>query len=882
VDPETNEDFLVSSLCEDRSGMLWIGTSNSGVYSLHIDKHHNPEIFHYYNDLQNLSSLSCNDISDIIQPSIIDTTALWIATKAGLNRFDLETKSFTHFFKNDGMSSNLVLKILEDNQGNLWCSTTNGLSVYRMNTGDIQTYGKGDGMPFTSFGGFRQNAAKDLDGHLYFAGGNGVLSFFPQDIRQNPNIPPIRITNFSVFPKHVKLDTTIQYKRSIILDYNHNMFSFEFAALNFTNPEKNQYAYKIDGFLNDWIHIGNKRMASFTNLNPGEYIFHVKGSNNHGVWNEKGTSVKVIILPPWWRSHLAYIVYIILIGLFIYLVWHYQLKRIQIKHELEMEHLHAEKLEEVDHLKSHFFANISHEFRTPLTLILGPVRQMFAGDFKGNFKEQYKGIIRNAERLLSLINQLLDLSKLESGKLKLQAQATDIVSLTNGLVQAFESLAVRKEITLKFISELKSQEVFIDIDKYEKITNNLLSNAFKFTPQGGEVEVCIEHPSVSPLGKGGLRGVQISISNTGSSIPENQIEHIFDRFYQGNNSYKKDLAPLDDQKKVFPSSRESKYPTGEQGTGIGLALTKELVELHYGEISVGSGIIGENGKAKQPPESPFDKGDSRTTFTILLPLGKEHLKKEEIFGTGEVDSPLKKGARGLSKTPDETTEAVGKKQKSEKRSPASGLPFPIILIVEDNPDLRQYIRSNIEDAYQILEAENGVDGWKQATNEIPDLIISDVMMPEMDGIELCRKLKTDQRTSHIPVILLTARAAKEDKIEGLETGADDFIPKPFDAEELGIRIKNLIHQRKKLREQFSKESNLVFDKIIHTSADEKFIKRIMDIISRHISDSNFNLEFLSNEAGMSQMHLHRKIKGLFGQSPAEFVKTISFADVLNF
>jgi signal transduction histidine kinase/DNA-binding response OmpR family regulator/ligand-binding sensor domain-containing protein len=851
-------DQSIYALCEDRNGVLWVGTMYSGMYRLTTRGNEVIDIKNYQHNPEEKTSLSNNGISDIIQPQVIDTNALWIATNIGLNRFDLRTKVFTHYFHGAGLASDPVLRILEDNLGNIWCATINGLSVYEMRSGKIKSYGKGDGMPFTDFSNLGQNAAKSHDGRLFFGGLSGALSFNPNQFTDNPNIPPIVLTDFKVFHESVNLDTAIQFKKTIFLSHNQNEFSFDFTALNFTNPEKNQYAYKMDGFLDDWINIGNERSVSFTNLDPGEYTFWVKGSNNHGIWNEKGISVKVIIHPPWWRTNFAYTFYIIFITFAIWLFWRFQINRLKMKQQFQMEHLQAEKLKEVDHLKSQFFANISHEFRTPLTLILGPVRQMFAGNFKGNFKEQYKSIIRNAERLLNLINQLLDLSKLESGKLKLQAQATEIIKLTNGLVQAFESLAGRKEISLKFISELKSQECFVDVDKFEKVINNLLSNALKFTQEGGVVKIRIEHPPVSPLGKGGLRGVQISISNTGPGIPADQIEKIFNRFYQANNLYKKELAPLDKINSRVQITDNYSYPTGEQGTGIGLALTKELVELHHGEIKVES------------------EPDNKTTFTIVLPLGKEHLKEDEIIEPTPQISPLTKGGlRGVSTTAKEDQPIS---QKTSPTCPPTGVvsshQFPMILIVEDNADLRNYIRSNIDDSYQILEAENGIAGWEQATKEIPDLIISDVMMPEMDGFELCSKLKTDQRTSHIPVILLTARAAKEDKIEGLETGADDFIPKPFDTEELQIRIKNLINQRKKLREQFRKESNLVFDQITHTSADEKFITRIMDIISKHISNSNFNLDSLSNEAGMSQMHLHRKIKGLFGQSPAEFVKTI--------
>ncbi len=452
LNAETNEDFLFSNLCEDRNGTLWIGTFNNGMYSLRLDENQNPEILHYTNDPHNFSSLSCNDITDIIQPSVIDTNTLWIATKAGLNRFDLDTKSFRHFFAEDGLAANLVLKILEDNQGNLWCATPHGISVYKIKTGQILSFEKADGLPFDSFGGGRQNAAKDPDGHLYFAGGNGVLSFFPPTIHTNPNIPPIRITDFSVFPKDVELDTAIQYKRRIVLNYNQNMFSFDFAALNFTNPEKNQYAYKMEGLIDDWIQIGNERTASFTNLDPGEYVFHVKGSNNHGVWNEEGISIKVIILPPWWRTNWAYFIYAIAFLILLYSLRQYDLKRQRLKNQLVLEHEHAEKLLEIDHMKSRFFANISHEFRTPLTLILGPIKKWLPQLHDRNLKQDMQMMQRSANRLFRLINQLLDLSRLESGGMTLQVHEENIVQMLRGYVQSFESLARIKKINLEFKS----------------------------------------------------------------------------------------------------------------------------------------------------------------------------------------------------------------------------------------------------------------------------------------------------------------------------------------------------------------------------------------------------------------------------------------------
>jgi signal transduction histidine kinase/DNA-binding response OmpR family regulator/streptogramin lyase len=851
LDPETHEDFIFSNLCEDRSGTLWIGTSNNGMYSLRLDKHLNPEIVHYYNDPQNLSSLSCNDVSDIIQPSVIDTNTLWIATKAGLNRFDLETKSFKHFYRKDGLAANLILKILEDNQGNLWCTTPHGISVYNIKTGKILSFGRGDGMPFDSFGGFRQNAAKDLDGRLYFAGGNGVLSFLPEDIRQNPNIPPIRITDFSVFPKHVELDTAIQYKRSIVLDYNQNMFSFDFAALNFTNPEKNQYAYKMEGLIDDWIQIGTERTASFTNLDPGEYVFRVKGSNNHGVWNEEGTSVKVIILPPWWRSSWAYIAYFILVLSVLYALRQYDLKRQRLKHQLALEHEYTENLQEIDRMKSRFFANISHEFRTPLTLILGPIKKWLPQLRNRNLKQDLMMMQRNANRLFRLINQLLDLSRLESGGMTLQVREADITQMLRGYVQSFESLARIKKINLEFIAEPESIKTFVDRDKIEKIMYNLLSNAFKFTPENGEVIVCLslrgdlhkgrstkQSPSVgnkeiaasSPLlgtrnDKSKIQNpkskfLKISVTNTGSYIPPENINRIFDRFYQANVSEIR----------------------GHEGSGIGLALTKELVELHHGQIRVDSHI------------------DTGTIFTIHLPLGKEHLNEQQIS-----DSPIS--------FPDNIEEAfLYETMTAGESRPKNRKNLPLVMIVEDNPDVRFYIRGHLEHSFRIAESSDGKEGLETAIKKIPDLIISDVMMPGMDGFELCRKLKTDERTSHIPVILLTARATTEDKIGGLETGADDYLTKPFDAQELQARIRNLIKQREKLRAHYAR--HLKFDQQLQTGniANHAFHDRAIQVVERHLADEEFDVTDFAREMDYSRSQLTRKLEALTGMAPSRFIR----------
>jgi signal transduction histidine kinase/DNA-binding response OmpR family regulator len=545
-------------------------------------------------------------------------------------------------------------------------------------------------------------------------------------------------------------------------------------------------------------------------------------------------------------------------------------------------------------MKSRFFANISHELRTPLTLTEGPVKQMLNGECTGNIKEQYKMILRNSGRLLRLINQLLDLSKLESGKLKLQARATEIISLTNELVQAFESLAVRKQITLKFESELDSQEVYIDIDKYEKIINNLLSNAFKFTPENGEISVDIK--SVIPA-KAGIQKihllkeskkenwiphqvrddisgtdalnnqyptsniqyydadlVEIRVSNTGSGIPADRMNKIFERFYQIDGSYTMD---------------------GE-GTGIGLALTKEFVELHHGRINVQCTSTGEH-QPIPPSTEGGTCGDvlskeniSLTAFTLILPLGRDHLKKDEIIevssdADSNIDQPSVATLESTMAYPETSTE--NRVSSAERRVPS-------ILIVEDNTDLREYIRNSMQNDYTIIEAENGLKGLEKAKEEIPDLIISDVMMPKMDGFEFCSEIKLNDCTSHIPVILITARAELEDKIEGLETGADDYITKPFDNKELNVRVLNLIEQRRRLRQKFGQSGFLNPNDVAVTSNDTIFLERAIDLINKNMTDSEFSVEQFAYNIGLSRMQLHRKLKALTDYSTSEFIRVV--------
>ena len=566
---------------------------------------------------------------------------------------------------------------------------------------------------------------------------------------------------------------------------------------------------------------GNRRFVNYTGVSPGTYLFKVKGSNNDGAWNEEGTYLHITISPPPWKTWWAYSFYVIVFITILVAIRLYYLKRQHLKQSLELEKVEKEKLDELDKMKSRFFANISHEFRTPLTLILGPIEKAIEKAKNKNIQNDLNIAQRNAKRLQVLINELLSLSKLESGKLKLHVSKYDIVRLVKDYSQLFESMAKHRNIEIEFKSNEKEIPVYVDRDKLEKILNNLLSNAFKFTDDGGRIDIeIVKH----------LSDVVINISDNGKGIPPDKLPFIFDRFYQANESLTKEY----------------------EGSGIGLALTKELVELHNGKITA---------------LSDKEKG---TTFSISFPLGRNHINDGDIIPETTHEMATDLDAISMIEDLKETPPAGINEIPSELD------PRPVVLVVEDNYDLMASIRESLEETYQVLGANNGLKGLEKAVNFIPDLIVSDVMMPEMDGFVLSKKIKSNEHTSHIPLILLTAKAGKEDKMIGLETGADDFITKPFDHDELLVRIKNLIVQRKKLTEHILK--NISPDNQLSTSGvssmEQKFLKKAINAVANYISDSEFSVELFAKELSMSRVQLHRKLTALVGQSARDFIRTI--------
>lgn len=824
----------VFTMFEDSRKNMWIGSEGGGLIHMQKDPDGQPVFTSYRYNPDDPSSLSSNLINAIYEDSRHN---LWIGTWAGLNRFDYQTRTFKAFRKEDGLADNVVYGMIEDGDGNFWVSTNQGISKFDPVKIKVENYNTADGLQAQEF--IRGSFLKSKSGEFFFGGVNGFNSFFPKAILSNPNVPPVYITNFWIYNDLMKpgipnspLESNITETKKIVLPYTQNEFSFEFAALNYSQAFKNRYSYYLEGYDKTWHDAGTQRKASYAKVPPGEYTFSVKATNNDGVWNEKGTVLKIIVNPPWWKTWWAYTIYAVaVIALFL---WYRKnlINRERLRNDLKLEHLELTKMQEMDRLKSYFFANISHEFRTPLTLILSPIRDMVTGNFRGDIKKQYQMVIRNGERLLRLINQLLDLSKLGAGSMKLKTSRLDIVQFLKPIVSAFDSYAQKSHLKFSFEHPAEPVWVYFDTDKFEKIITNLLSNAFKFTREG-EIKLSVTVIGL-PHDKLTQRldlnnKVEIAVTDSGAGIPQEYIDSIFDHFYQ--------VA----------------HHSNSEGSGIGLSLTKELVELHKGKIVV---------------ESVEGKG---STFKVLFLLGKDHIKESEI---DETDGPISENHRTVTGLDQITPISVSVPSQAVEDPNENALPR--LLIVEDNSDMRTYIKQSLEGNFVISESADGKDGLRKGMEIIPDLIISDVMMPGMDGVTLCKTFKTNIYTSHIPIILLTAKADLESKMEGLETGADEYLSKPFNSYELQVRARNLVRSREILRERFTESKKLVLEpkEISITSLDEKFLKNVLQVIEKNMGDSEFRVETLGKELQMDHMAVYRKIKALTGQTAVEFIRII--------
>jgi signal transduction histidine kinase/ligand-binding sensor domain-containing protein/DNA-binding response OmpR family regulator len=836
----------VNCITEDSRKNLWIGTEYSGLFYYQTAT---ANLTRYALNSTNNQSISSNTIYDIIEDR---KNNIWVGTQNGLNLFDSIKESFTAYNKQTGLSGNECFSVKEDAYGRLWILTPVGIDVFDRESNQIVRYSDADGILLNSIGLVQSEHGKFFAGHAE----NGFYCFNPDSIADNYIHQKVYLTDFLLYnqPASISrqsatspLKKNILETNEIILKHSQSVFGFEFSSLNYSNRGKNQYEYKLDGFDDKWILTSeNSRRITYTNLNPGTYVFRVRPANGIGQVNPDETKIKITIMPPVWKTWWAYMFYFIAIFGFSLFIRKYFIDKERLQHEIAIKKLEASNTFEVAQLKQRFFINVSHEFRTPLTLIAGPIEKLIANiDHLDRTKllDSLQLIKRNTKRISQLINQLLDIRKIETGNMKLSLSSGDLVRYIADIAIGFNSLAEKKQIDYQIVAESLPESDrlhWFDADKIDKIVSNILSNAFKFTPKNGKITIRIyeiESAGISLSDISGnsdpkfnIRCLTFTVEDTGVGIAKDQLEKIFERFYQ-----------VDSNSKLI-----------SEGTGIGLALTKELVSLCNGTIEVNS----EPGVGSK--------------FIVRLPVDPSEFSNYLISDEYKSPQPFTVSEKVLPE----------KALKEEK----TNVEAPIILIVEDNEDMRLYIRDLLINKYQIIEADNGKQGLEIAQGVLPDLIISDVMMPEIGGYELTGELKNDQRTSHIPVILLTALSSIENLKKGLENEADDYLTKPFDEEILTLSVRNLIQSRQRLKAIYSehfKSPSQKSDLLTLNpkqpdlpSTENMFLSNIMSVIEKHMDDSDFDVSMFASEIAMESSVLHRKMKAVINQSPGEFIRSM--------
>lgn len=807
---------FMRAIAEDNEGNVWLCSNGTGIA---VFQRANGK-FNYLNKVN--SQLSDDVVLSILHDKKGNT---WVGTNGGgLNLFNKKTHKFTHFSESSGLANGIVYKILEDQVGMIWLSTDKGISCIDPATKKIKNFSQPNGVQDSPF--IQGSGMVASDDELYFGGQDGFNYFSPLSLPTNNAIPSVLLTelkvaNNMVIPgEHSAIKEQISFAKEISLEYGQN-FSISYVALNFTAPQQNQYAYKLEGLDKDWNNVGREKTAYYTNLDPGEYKFHVRASNNEGAWNNQVTSISVRVLPPLWRTGYAYVLYILLVAGLLFYARHrgirkiknelaLQQEKINAQQQIEQHRIEAERVHALDLQKIKFLTNLSHEFRTPISLILAPVDKLLAAKPDPLVSTQVKMIRRNARRLLNFVNQLLDFRKMEEQELKLNPEKGDVVDFINEAAQAFQDLSDRKKISLSVDRGIDSLLTVFDHDKLERIIFNLLSNAFKFTKSGGSVclKISLEEDSdrMWPI-------LCIVISDTGIGIAPEIRERIFDRFFMDN----------------------SVTSVLNQGSGIGLSIVREFVELHGGKITV---------------ESTPEQG---STFFVRIPV-------ERIFTTVEV-------------IPD-YTDQVQEADAEIEEFQVPGDQMATILLVEDNDEYRYHLKDALQPYYQIIEASDGKEGWQKALSCHPHLVVSDISMPEMNGIALSHKLKSDKRTNHIPVILLTAISGEEDQIKGLKSGANDYLTKPFNFDILHAKIRNLLLYNRSVKDAYSKKIQVQGKEIEIESTEVKLLNKIVQYIDKKLNNSELSVEDLSKHVGMSRGSLYHKLLEITGLTPVEYIRSV--------
>ncbi len=819
----------------DSKNTIWVGCEYGGMIQFNAVN----ESFERYYPGKSEHNLVCENVFDIYEQN---DKQIWIATFNGLDLFTRRNGSFQHFYRNDGLCGNMIYGILEDAHENLWFTTTNGISKYDVAQNKFTNYDVKDGLITNEYaeGGFYKSK---ISQEFIVGGINGFQIFHPDSIKKNELAPNAVVNSVRIMNKII--ESGDQYQINNPYEKNHSLqaaltlspqdkiVTFEFSALHFSTPEKNIYRYKLNGFDKEWMYTNAlKRSATYTNLWPGEYIFEVQGANSDHVWSEQSYCLKLKVLPPYWLSWWAFVGYVLVVILLLLIYGHYTLKKAALKNALVLEKIKVEKAEQLNLAKMNFFTNISHEFRTPLSLIMAPLEKIMDAPLNTpikDFYQQFKIIGNNARKLLDLSNQVLELRKLESGKQQLRLTQLDVISFVKKVVNQFQNEAIQKNIQL--ISDFEDDEinVVLDVQMFERMLYNLLSNAFKFTHKSlGYVMVKISKGGYYPESEYSFTigeqvsepHFEVSVEDNGIGIDPELIHKIFKRFYRVDNP----------------------RTAGIYGSGVGLSLLKELVLLHKGQILVRS----------------HDRKGS--LFTLRFPIQQEGQIIDVLPENGENKNSSVPLVLNHEPVDVEDNEISGGKK---------------ILLLDDNKELLAYIKGIFESHYDVFTDSDGKTGVELVFAKKPDIVISDIAMPGMTGIELCKRLKNDLRTCHIPIILLTARSSDEFKLESYKALVDEYIEKPFNVRMLVESVKRLIKSREKLRESFvdgklidPEEPIPVMDPI-----DSEFINRLNDFVDKNLSNVSLNVESLSSGLGISRSSLHNKIKTFSGQSASEYIRS---------
>ena len=804
----------ITTLFRDSHKRLWIG----GEEGLSVFKQEGL-------DIQKASILPVSNVTKLFTNCIYEASngIIWVGTREGFYCFNEKDKQIKRYNTTNGLPNNVVYGILEDSFGRLWLSTNRGISCFNPETEKFRNFTESDGLQSNQFN--TASYCRTSVGQMYFGGINGITTFRPELLLDNPYTPPVVITKLQLFNKVVRPDDetgiltkNISETKSITLKSWQTAFSIEFVVSNYISGQHNTFAYKLEGYDKEWYYLTDSRTVSYSNLPQGTYQFLVKAANSDGKWNPIPTALEIIVLPIWYKTWWALLIFFATFAGFITFVFRFFWMRKSMEAQLEIERRDKEHQEEINQMKMRFFINISHELRTPLTLILTPLQEIINKISDRWTRNQLEYIQRNANRLLHLVNQLMDYRRAELGVFELKAKKGNAHQLIQDNFLFYDKLARHKKITYTLHSELEDKEVLFDANYLELIVNNLLSNAFKYTESGQSITVTLKEENGWLL---------LQVSDTGIGIPINKQGKIFERFYQIESEH--------------------------VGSGIGLSLVQRLIELHHGRIEL---------------DSEENKG---STFSVYLPQDLSVYKPSELASNNEQNEEeqvYSTNSKAMYFIDTEKVENESVESGDKKRG--------TILIVEDNNEIRCYLSNGLADLFNTLEAGNGEEALEKLKDNEVDVIVTDVMMPVMDGIKLCKNVKQNIRTCHIPVIILSAKTDIKDQMEGLQMGADDYIPKPFSLAILTTKIQNMMRTRRRMLDKYAKSLEVEPEKITFNAMDEALLKRAMAIVEKNMDNIEFSTDEFAREMNMSRSNLHLKLKAITGESTIDFIRKIRF------